>query len=122
MVPPWGSASTALKIELISASRRSPASLSEQRQRWFQLPLNLNGNALALRDVAPPRAGQIDDFLDDLVQAHPHQLLGVGSPAVKLPHAGDDVRDVLAGFVDGLEVLPAWAPARSVSMFSSSSE
>ena len=97
MVPPWGRASTALKIRLISASRSSVGSLnnggrsgSNSRSMWMEMPSRCGRSR---------QRGRVSSMTSSmmLVEVHLGQLFGVGAAAVKLPHAGDDVGDVLAG-------------------------
>ena len=85
-----------IKIKLINASRKSPGSHSSCGNCGFQFALNLYGNRLPLRKVAPARTGQFDDLFNKFVDVHLGQILRVGAAAVKFPHARDNMCDVFA--------------------------
>ena len=67
---------------------------------------HVDGDTGSLRDVAPARAGEFGDFVDDLLDVHFDQGFGFGTPPVKFAHAGDDLGDVLRRAVDDLQVFP----------------
>src|SRR5208283_5235320 len=78
----------------------------QRRQLGFQFALDLDGNALALRKVAPARPGEFDYFFDNLIDIQREQRFRIRATPIELPHAGDDLSYVPTRLVDGLQVMP----------------
>src|SRR5581483_10425251 len=82
------------------------ARIAQQIRRVrIEIALDLDRHAFALRQVPPARAGEVDDFADDLVDVDLGQVFGIGPAPVKFAHAGDDMGDVIAGTLDCLEIF-----------------
>ena len=71
-VPPFGMASTALKIRFMSASRIS-LSMPAIAGRSSTLHALLDYDAALLRHIAPTGASEIHDLLDQAAQMHGRQ-------------------------------------------------
>ena len=70
----------------------------------LELTFDLNGEALALDQIAPARAGEFDDFVNGLVDVNGGQFAGVLVAAIEFPHAGDDVLDISGGLADRVQL------------------
>ena len=77
------------------------------RQAGVEIEFHIHGNAAPLGDVAPARAGQFNDLLGELIELHGQQRLMFLAFPVEIPHARDDVRNVVAGGLDVLQIPSA---------------
>ena len=69
-VPPSGMASTALKMRLVSASRISTSEPMMSGRFSASSVLQLDDDAALLRLIAPARAREVDDLLDEAIAGH----------------------------------------------------
>ena len=84
-----------------------------------EIGFDLDNDAAFLRDVAPARARQVDDFLCQFVELDREEDVVGFAFAVELAHARDNMRDVFASGADAVQVTlyvsGGWLPRCNIS-------